>query len=590
MAELTYKDQQFYIDGKKFTLYSGAIHYFRCPSAYWYDRLLKLKECGFNTVETYLAWNLHEPKEGEFDFSGELDFGRFLDIAAELGLKAIVRPGPFICAEWENGGLPAWLLAYKDIQLRCYNAIFLEKTRNFFKKAFEIIRPRLLSNGGNVIMLQVENEYGSYGNDHNYMRALADTYKELGADCLYFTSDGIVLSLMKAGTLEDCLCFVNFGSQTEQRMELLKEYRPSQPLVCAEFWGGWFTAWYNKRVTRAEKEIKEEISQFLKNGYGLNYYMFHGGTNFGFMNGALVLDDGKFKAVTTSYDDYALLNEAGDRTENYYAVRNAFIENGLEVPKLTAKESKKIAYGQVRLTQSADLFESLKNIGTAQESITPLRMEDCGQNYGYILYSTEIEQTAPEYEYALRIDGLADRAIIFVDGKKKGVYERGREITPIVLEENGGKPLRLDVFVENMGRINYGPYLGEKKGIGAVRLSLQKFYHWTNTSLPMDNLEKLEFQPVQKENTDKPTFFKGEFYVDEVADTFLKTTGFEKGFVVINGFNIGRYFNSAGPQNTLYVPAPIVKQGKNEIIVFESDETKQPIVEFVDKPEWQEEF
>ena len=589
MATFTYKEQAFYLNGEKFNIYSGAIHYFRCPSAYWYDRLLKLKECGFNTVETYLAWNLHEPKEGEYNFSGELDFGRFLDIAAELGLKAIVRPGPYICAEWDNGGLPAWLLAYKDIQLRCYNKNFLAKVESFFEKAFEIIRPRLISNGGNVIMLQVENEYGSYGNDHKYMRALADIYKNLGADCLYFTSDGIILSLMKAGSLDDCLCFLNFGSETQKKFEILKEYRPSQPFVCAEFWGGWYTTWYDKRSTRDKKEIAEEISQFLKNDYGLNYYMFHGGTNFGFMNGSLLLDDKSFSVVTTSYDDYAPLNEAGDRTEIYYAIRDAFIKHGVQVPDLTAKESKKIAYGKVCLMQSADLFENLENIGVSTQSVTPLRMEECGQNYGYILYSTVIEQTAPEYEHSLRIDGLADRALIFIDGEKKGVYERGKDYAPVVFDANEGKSLRLDVLVENMGHINYGPYLGDKKGVESVRLWQQKLYHWTNTSLPMDNLQKLQFKALENENVEKPTFFKGEFFVGEVADTFLKTTGFEKGFVVINGFNVGRYFNSAGPQKTLYVPGSILKKGKNEIIVFESDEVKQPLVEFVEQPEWKSE-
>lgn len=590
MATFTYKEREFYLDGKKFDLYSGAIHYFRCPPEYWYDRLLKLKECGFNTVETYLAWNLHEQKEGIFDFTGWLDFGRFLDMADELGLKAIVRPGPYICAEWENGGLPAWLLKYKDIKLRCYDKLFLEKVKNFFAKAFEIIRPRLVTKGGNVIMLQVENEYGSYGNDHKYMRALADMYKELGADCPYFTSDGIILSLMKAGSLDDCLCFLNFGSEIEKKFEILKDYRPSQPLVCAEFWGGWYTTWYNKRSTRDKEEVAKEISGFLKNGYGFNYYMFHGGTNFGFMNGSILTDDNKFSIVTTSYDDYAPLTESGDRTEIYYAIRNEFIKHGVKVPELTAKESKKTGYGKVNFTEIADLFENVQNIGTTVESVTPLRMEDCGQNYGYIMYSSVIEQTAPEYEHAIKIDGLSDRAIIFIDGERKGVYERGKEYTPIVLEANNGKPLKLDVLVENMGRINYGQFLGDRKGVESIRLWQQKLYYWNNVCLPMDNLENLRFKPIEKQTDGKPAFFKGEFIVNEVADTFLKTTGFEKGFVLINGFNIGRYYNSAGPQKTLYVPAPLLKQGKNEIIIFETDKTNKPCAEFVAAPEWKDEF
>lgn len=573
MSLFTYKGKRFYLNDEPFQVRSGAMHYFRIPAAYWEDRLLKLKECGFNTVETYIAWNVHEEKEGVFDFSGEKNFAEFLDIAARLGLKAIVRPGPYICAEWEMGGFPAWLLKYKDICLRCSNGIYLEKVENYIQAIAPIIRPRLIENGGNIIMLQVENEYGSYGNDKAYLKKLKETYLKNRLNGLLMTADGAAVSLLERAAIEGCLPTFTFGSQTQSRMETLQNYIGDKPAMCTEFWDGWFDHWYEEHHVRSVESICEDFEPFLKNGYNFNFYMFHGGTNFGFMNGAnfTVADGGRFedgiyKPTVTSYDYNALLNESGDRTLAYYAVRDLIAKYTGVKEDLTARESEKRAYGKVEFTQKADLFENLENIGRKLTSVLPLKMEEMGQNYGYILYRTKVWKNA---DSEFRIMDLSDRANVFLDGEPFAVFERSRQSETVNLK-TGDRESELCLLVENMGRINYGSYVTDKKGISGVKLWEVQLFDWENISLPMDNLEKLVYKDGC-EAMQTPTFYKGSFFVDKLADTFIKPTGFSKGFILVNGVNIGRYYNAAGPQKTLYIPKCYLKEGENEVIIFDSD-------------------
>lgn len=588
MSNFTYKGAKFYLNGEPFQVRSGAMHYFRIPSIYWEDRLLKLKECGFNTVETYIAWNVHEENEGEFRFDGEKDFGKFLDIANKLGLYAIVRPGPYICAEWEMGGFPAWLLKYPNIKLRCNNPIYLEKVEKYIENIAPIIRPRLCKNGGNVLMMQVENEYGSYGNDKGYLNKIKEMYINNGLDCLLFTGDGASVNSVRNGSVDGCLPMLTFGSRTEQSMEMLRSYAGDIPLMCVEFWDGWFDHWYEEHHVRSVESICQEFEPFLKHDYNFNFYMFHGGTNFGFMNGAnfTVADEGRFcdgiyKPTVTSYDYNALLTEAGDRTPAYYAVRELIKQyTGVEIP-LTARETEKRSYGKVTFTQSADLFENIENIGKTTSHVTPISMEESGQNYGYMVYSTTVWQNTNSI---FRIIDLADRANVFVNGKPVAVLERSRD-SETVRVQTGDKPERMDILVENMGRINYGSYVEDRKGLKGVKFwEVQPFY-WDITNLPMDNLSLLNFKKIDGEFSKLPTFYKTQFTVDKIADTFVKPTGFSKGFIVINGFNLGRYYNAAGPQKTLYVPKSCLKEGGNEIIVFDSDGATEAFVEFFDKPQ-----
>ena len=584
MRNLTYDKDNFYMNGKPHVLLAGAMHYFRIPQQYWYDRLLKLKECGFNTVETYTCWNLHEPRENEFDFSGNLDIAKFIEIAQELELDIIIRPGPFICAEWEFGGLPAWLLNYEKMPLRCNDETFLSKVDRYFSKLLSIVRPYLASSGGRIIMIQVENEYGSYGNDKDYLRAIADIYKKNQIDCLYFTSDGFDQSRLSGGTLENCLAVANFGSKPE-RLSILKDFRPDQPLMCGEYWCGWFDHWFEEHHTRTAEEICSDFETFFKLGASFNFYMFHGGTNFGFMNGANYRD--KYEPTVTSYDYCSPLNEAGDRTPTYYAVRDLIRKYYGEVPPLTATETKKAAYGKVQLTDIADLFENIDAISKPIHSSTPKFMEDLGQSYGYILYRSVLR--GPYEKREITVEDIHDRVQIFLDGELKSTYCRWSppaiEDMPCV-ELDRNSTMSIDLLVENMGRVNYGPKLRDRKGISAVRLGLQYHFGWDIYCLPMeDELIALKFKPISLPIS-SPSFLRGFFNIEGApADTFLRLDGFHKGFVKINGVNIGRYFNDAGPQKTLFVPAPFLRSGENEILVFESDSTDSLTVEFFDAPD-----
>lgn len=575
MKRFYYDNKDFYLDDRAFNLHSGAVHYFRVPRMYWRDRLLKLKECGLNCVETYVAWNLHEPKEDSFDFSGDLDLREFIDEATELGLWIIVRPGPYICAEWEGGGLPAWLLECNEIGLRCDNVIFLEKTERYLKKVFEIVRPCLVENGGNILMMQIENEYGSFGNDKSYLSKTVDIFNRYVPECLLFTSDGLDPSMLISGTLDGILACANFGSETESNMEQLKKFRPDQPLMCMEFWCGWFDHWGGKHTVRPTREKLDCIEEFLKNGYSFNIYMFCGGTNFGFMNGMNAFENGETQATVTSYDYDAFLTESGDRTEAYYELRKLMQEYA-DVPPLTASESVKTGYGSVRFTERAALFDNVENIGTRYTSVTPLHMEECGQSYGYILYRTKTE-----FGGRVILEGLADRALVFADGELIGVTERNA-LQPVWL-----KPLersaKIDVLVENAGRINYGPRLLDRKGISGMRMGGQRMFHFDCISLPMDNLENVCYTDDVESMSKEPGFYKAEFTVDSISDTFLRPSGFSRGFAVLNGFNLGRFNNIAGPQKTLYVPGQYLREGENTLIIFDSDGANELLAEFTDE-------
>lgn len=582
MSEFAYKGNRFILDGEEYTIISGAMHYFRIPREYWRDRLTKLKECGFNTVETYTCWNLHEPQEGVFDFSGMLDLEAYIDIAAELGLNVILRPGPYICAEWEFGGLPAWLLNYKDMDIRCNDEVFISKVERYYKELLRRVVPKLCTNGGNIIMMQIENEYGSYGNDHEYMQRIADIYIENGVDCQLYTSDGASYSMLSGGTLPQYPCVANFGSRPLENFAVLDDFRPNQPKMCGEYWCGWFDHWYDGHHVRDAKELAGLFRDMIDAGASLNFYMFHGGTNFGFMNGANYYDT--YEPTITSYDYNALLSEAGDLTPAYFEVRKIIEElNGEKLPGLTVKNSEKAAYGKVKLAERCSVFDALKMISSPVHTAAPKFMEDIGQYYGYTMYSTVL--TGPIDKKELKFDAVHDRAVVYLDGEYQGYFERSRHTDKIEIGLGKGETARLDILCENMGRVNYGPKIMDRKGIRGVRFDLAYHFGWDMYPLPMNNLSKLEFKSEEGE-TDTASFFRGYLDIDgEPADTFIRLDGFHKGIVVVNGFNLGRYFNDAGPQKTLYCPAPVLKSGRNEIIVFESDSVQDETIEFTDTPE-----
>ena len=585
MGSFTYDGSQFLMNGQPFVVLSGAMHYFRTLPQDWEDRLLKLKACGFNTVETYTCWNLHERREGQFDFSGLLDIEAFIRTAERLGLYVIVRPGPYICAEWEFGGLSSWLLSYPNMAIRCDDPTYLSKVTPYYRELLSRIWPYLITNGGNVIMVQVENEYGSYGDDKTYLHRVEALYRENGMDCLLFTSDGTAQWMLSGGTLPDVLAVANFGSKTKKNMTILQEFQPDRPLMCGEFWGGWFEHWHEEHRTQRMDEVIQNLNEFFDLGASFNLYMFHGGTNFGFWNGANCPQSGEYQPTITSYDYTAPLSEAGDLTPQWYAIRDLIAQRtGKKAPDIPVENSKKAAYGVVKLTQKADLFENLQVLSTPVEDAYPRTMEQLGQDFGYLLYSTVLK--GPFEPLKLKFGAVHDRAIVFVNGKRVGWIERSFHEEEIELTLGAGETARLDILVENMGRVNYGVYLFDQKGIlGGIRLGQRYHFGWKMYPMTMDDLTALSFASEADECT-VPAFLRGTLHITEQpCDTFLRLDGFGKGFCTVNGFNIGRYYNTAGPQKTLYVPGALLRKGENEIIVFESDGYEIPQVTFTDTPD-----
>lgn len=568
---LEIKGNQFYLDGEKFHIYAGAIHYFRTVPEYWEDRLRKLKLAGFNTVETYVCWNLHEPKKGVFDFSGMLDIVRFLRIAQELGLYAIVRPGPYICAEWDFGGLPAWLLADENMRVRCCYEPYLKHVSDFYHELFSRIQPMLLSNGGNILAVQVENEYGSYGNDKNYLAFIEQLIRECGVDTLLFTSDGANDAMLTGGTLPYVFKVVNFGSNVKGNFKAVDRRQPGAPLMCGEFWNGWFDHWGERHHHRRPRSVVNELKTMLQMGGNFSFYMFHGGTNFGFTAGAN--HGGKYQPTVTSYDDDALLNEWGGYTKKYHAVREVLLAfQGIPAEPLPAPPALQ-NIGPVALTQQYSFLHNATKIGKRHRSVMTRSMEYYGQNFGFILYHHDLK--GPYEASKLFIDGLADRAYVYVNGQLRGMVYRNdkKKFVSIEALPDGGS---LDILVEAMGRVNYGPELHDRKGVRQIRLNNQVLFNWDVYTLPLDNIDALDYSGSE----DFPAFLKGCFTTNSQADCFVHLKGFTKGYVFINGFNLGRYWK-IGPQKSLYVPGTILKQ-ENEIIVLELEGCRANEVEITD--------
>jgi beta-galactosidase len=577
MDTFTIDDKQFLLNNKPFRILAGAMHYFRVLPEYWENRLAKLRPMGLNTLETYVAWNLHESKPGQFDFDGRLDLVAYIQRAAEAGLKVIVRPGPYICAEWEFGGFPAWLLKDPNMKLRCLYQPYLDAVDRFFDALLPKLVPFQISHGGPIIAMQVENEYGSYGNDYAYLQYLEHSMRARGIDVLLFTSDGPTDEMLQYGTLSHIFKIVNFGSKAREGFQKLREYQPTGPLMCMEFWNGWFDHWGEQHHRRAPEDAAAALDEILSTGASVNLYMFHGGTNFGFMNGANFST--KYEPTVTSYDDDAPVNEAGDITPKYLAFRKV-ISQYSDLPDLPVPQNApKMSLDPLELTEAVDLFAALDTLSCPIKRPTPEPMEMLGQNYGFILYRTQV--TGPRAETPLTIREPHDRAHVFVDGQLIGILEREAPDKKLNLSIPP-RGITLEILVENMGRINYGPELHDRKGITAgVLLGQQYLFNWTIFPLPLDDLSGLHFSPAA--STERPAFYRGRFVVTAPHDTFLTLDGWTKGVCWINGFNLGRYW-ARGPQKTLYVPAPLLHKGENELIILELSRTTHLHVWFCDQP------
>ena len=566
-GNVSYDSNNFYINGNPTKIVSGAMHYFRIPKPYWEDRLLKLKECGCNCVETYICWNIHEKKEGEFDFSGWLDVGEFIDLANSMGLYVIVRPGPYMCSEWDFGGLPWWLLKYPDADIRCYSEKYLSLCTPYLEKVCDIIKPRLITNGGNIIFVQIENEYGSYGRDKKYLNWLKAFYESHGINCGFLTSDGETEMLLSNGTLDGVLATVNYRKDSEECIGKLKKFRPDQPGAVLELWNGKAMHWGEAIERRNVEEVKESVRTALEFGELVNLYMFHGGTSFGFMNGALDFGE-KFVVQMTSYDVDAPLDEYGRRTQKYYAEQEVICKALGKTPQNTASDTVIASYGDVRFVGECSLCESGINIDT-HTSPMPKPMEYYNQGYGYIVYETEF--FADEKGAIINFPEIHDIAHIYIDGTYTKTLERYSAQKSVTVEKCGTH--RMAVLVENMGRVNYGIRMKDYKGIvGNITLH-DMLYNVDNVLLGYNvyslSLDSLPTSYSAKATVNQPAFYKYELNVDSACDTVMHLDGFTRGVAFVNGFNLGRHWDIENSPNKLFIPAPLLQRGKNEIVIFD---------------------
>lgn len=550
---------QFMLDGKPLQIISGEMHYARIPRVYWRDRLRKARAMGLNTISTYVFWDLHEPTQGTYDFSGQLDVAEFIREAQQEGLYVILRPGPYICSEWDLGGLPSWLLADPKMELRSNQDEFLQPAGKWLKRLGQELAPLQITRGGPIIAVQVENEYGSFGSDGAYMARIRNLIAGAGFDgAILYTADGP--SELRYGTLPDLPAVVNFGpGYVEQAFAALHKFRPDGPLMSGEYWDGWFDHWGEAHNVTDAKQQAKELDWMLSRGYSVNLYMFEGGTSFGFMAGA---NYGKaYEPDTTSYDYDAPLDEAGRPKPKYFMFRDVILRHlqGAALPPVP-RPIPAIKIPAFKLTESASLW---KKLGRPIESEQPKTMEQTGQAYGYILYRTRVEGPA---KGTLTINEVHDYATVFVDGRRVGTLDRRLDQSSIPIEIPSG-PSTLDIVVENLGRINFGPKLrDDRKGITqSVTLDGHELNGWKIYPLPMNDLAPLEFS---KSAAMAPAFYRGTFKLKRSGDTFLDVSALGVGVAWINGHNLGRFWN-IGPQQTLYVPGVWLKKGRNDVIIFD---------------------
>lgn len=553
-SEFSVVGRHFVLDGAPFQVRSGEMHYPRVPREYWRARLQLAKSMGLNTICTYVFWNLHESKPGKWNFEGDLDLGHFIECCAEMDLKVIIRPGPYICTELDFGGFPAWLLKDRSVGVRNNEPQFMSHVRTYLNRVGEIVSPFLLSKGGPVIMAQVENEYGSFGNDKEYLRELRQMMLDAGFECQHFTSDGVLPSQIEGGTLPEIPAVLNFAKDPETRFALLDEMRPPGPHMIGEYWCGWFDHWGKAHHRVPFSQNVADIDWCMKTGASFNFYMFHGGTNFGFLQGAND-EDGNFDTDTTSYDYDAPVDECGRPTEKFNALRE-LIQSYLNSPLPETEfppSPKAIPEFEVRHVGSL-----LGELSEAISSDSALTFEELDQAHGFVLCETTIlESGEGELDLPVR-----DRVQVIVNQKHIATLDRRKGESRVRLELAEGDQLWL--LVESLARVNFG--LGvphERKGLDGEVLWLgAPLLNWNHYRFPLESPSFAPELPIG------PQWYRGTFSVEEQLDSFLDLRKFSKGFVWVNGKNLGRFWR-IGPQQTLYLPGVWLKSGENEIVVLD---------------------
>lgn len=556
---LTWRDGEILRDGVAHRILAGSIHYFRVHPDQWEDRLRRLAAMGANTVDTYVAWNFHERVEGDVRFDGWRDIERFIRLAGDIGLDVFLRPSPYICAEWSNGGIPSWLSG-RVAALRTSDAGFLAAVDAWYDELIPRLVPLQASHGGPIVAIQIENEYGSFGSDAAYLAHLREGLRCRGMVEMLTTADGITGDMIEHGSVPGAMATFTFGTGVARAVELRRE---GDALMCSELWGGWFDHWGERHHVRSAASTGGTIEELLAAGGSVSLYMAHGGTNFGLWNGAN--HDRVLQPTVTSYDSDAPIGEDGTLNEKFHALRAMFAPfHASELPPVPAGPRRQAA-ASAPLEQRSSLLQLVATLPvTGEVSPRPRTFEELGAEDGLVVYEADVSFPA---DATLTIDGLHDRAVVFLDAQALGVLERDGE-TSLALPVDGGAG-RLTLVVESLGRINYGPYTGEGKGImRGVMIGRRLVNGWTHRLVPQE-------APTAAPGLDRSAEASGgvavaSFDIAEPLDAWLAFPGGSKGMVWLNGFLLGRYWK-VGPQETLYAPAPLWKIGRNELVVLDTD-------------------
>ncbi|XP_051257252.1 beta-galactosidase-1-like protein 2 isoform X3 [Dicentrarchus labrax] len=563
---LSANSSQFTLEGQPFHILGGSVHYFRVPRAYWRDRLLKMKACGINTLTTYVPWSLHQPERGVFNFHTQLDLEAYINLAADLGLWVILRPGPYISSELDLGGLPSWLLSDGSMRLRTTYPGFTQAVDTFFDKLIPKVVPLQFKKGGPIIAVQVENEYGSFAKDESYMLFIKEALQSRGISELLFTSDNH--NTLKSGGVEGAIRSLKLQKLNQRDIQDLNAIQPNGPTMVMDYWTGWYDVWGDLHHVLPPEDMVSTVREILRRGMSVNLYMFHGGSSFGFMSGAL--QDPSYKALVPSYDYDAPLSEAGEYTPKYHLLRDLLSrynrgDSFSDMPVLHYRE----AYEPAIMYQHMSLWDALSFTEGPFKSLKPINMENLpvnnknGQSYGYTLYETTITSGG----LLKSGDNVRDRALVFVDRSFIGLFKR-QSLELAVPDGKGRRTLSL--LVENCGRVHQGRDLDKQH-----KVCLKWMPHFSLYRAPWKTLP---------ETPSFPGFFMGRLFAyGYPSDTFVKLPGWEKGVVFVNGLNLGRYW-SIGPQQTLYLPGPFLNSGINQVIVFEEQEGDYK-VHFEDTPD-----
>ncbi|WP_439698305.1 beta-galactosidase [Mucilaginibacter sp. AW1-7] len=572
--------ESFILNGKPFVIRCGEMHYARIPRAYWRHRLKMAKAVGLNAVCAYLFWNFQETESGKFTWEGQADAAEFCKIAQEEGLYVLLRPGPYSCAEWEFGGLPWWLLKKKDIQLRTQDAYYMQRCRQYLKEVGRVLSPLQITKGGPILMVQVENEYGSYGTDKEYILKIRDYLKEAGFTVPLFTCDGTVQ--LKNDVQRDIFAVVNFGNNPEAGFKALRQVQPTGPLMCGEYYPGWFDSWGAPHHTGSNDHLIKEIGWMLDHKASFSIYMIHGGTSFGLWAGA---NCQPYAPETSSYDYDAPISENGSATAKYDELRNT-LKKYLQPGEVLTDVPAALPVQKIKPFNLTMVAPIMSQLGKPVLSDTTLFMEDLNQGYGMMVYETTLP-AGPKSK--LDFTEVHDYAEVFIDDKLIGVLNRVKndhviEIPALI------KRTRLRVFVEAMGRVNYGYYLHDRKGLqgevynitGGQKVMLKGWKHY---SIPLgEGNPAFKYKPINAvAKLNEPAFYKGYFNVKSKDDFYLDMRWFKKGVTWINGHCLGRYWN-IGPTQTMYVPGVWLNNGKNEVVVLDMHQPSAARLQGLDKP------